>query len=257
MNRIKNLFTTKNDKILSIFFTAGYPKPGTVVEIITELEKNGADIIEIGIPYSDPLADGPVIQNSSHIALQNGMTLKKLLDEIKDIRETVKIPLLLMGYFNTVLRFGVDDFCKALQNIGIDGIILPDIPLEVYKEQYFGVFEKYGIEPVMLITPSTPAERIVEIDKLSDSFIYMVSSSSTTGAKKDFNSQNTDYFKRVADMKLKNPLLTGFGISDKQSFDIATKYSRGGIIGSAFINALTANGQLSDNIASFIKSIKQ
>ncbi len=256
MNRINQLFQNKQGKMLSIYFTAGHPQPNTAVTIIKELEKQGVDMIEIGIPFSDPLADGPVIQQSSQKALDQGMNLKKLLDEIKGIRESVKIPLLLMGYYNTVLRFGMEEFCKTIENIGIDGIILPDIPVDVYKEQYLELFEKHNIIPVFLITPGTPEARIREIDGLSKGFIYMVSSASTTGAKQGFSADNDAYFKRIAGMNLKNPIVTGFGISNKETFAQATAHSRGGIIGSAFVKALEQPGTLENNIATFVKGIR-
>lgn len=256
MNRIHKLFEEKNENILSIYFTAGHPKPETTVEIIEQLQKNGTDMIEIGIPFSDPLADGPVIQQSSQKALEQGMTLKKLLDELKDIRSSVEIPLLLMGYFNTVLRFGVEEFCKQINNIGIDGVILPDLPLEVYKEQYQKLFKQYNIIPVFLVTPSTPEKRIRETEALSNGFIYMVSTSSTTGAKQGFSDENMDYFKRINEMNLNVPVLTGFGISNKQTFSQACKYSKGAIIGSAFVNAIDNSDDISNSIKSFIAEFK-
>lgn len=252
MNRIHKLFETKKENILSIYFTAGHPEPNTTATIIQLLEQTGTNMIEIGIPFSDPLADGPVIQQSSQKALDQGMTLAKLLDEIKEIRKTVEIPLLLMGYFNVVMHFGVERFCKQISEIGIDGVILPDMPLSVYKEQYQSLFKQYGIIPVFLITPSTPDERIRETESLSEGFIYMVSTSSTTGAKQGFSDENMAYFKRVNDMNLKVPVLTGFGISNKTTFDQACKHSTGAIIGSAFVKAVEAEGTLEDKIKNFI-----
>lgn len=256
MNRIQNLFHTSNQKILSVYFTAGHPEPESAVQIISELEKQGVNLIEIGIPFSDPLADGPVIQQSSQKALENGMSLKKLLNELKNIRQDVKIPLLLMGYFNTVLQFGVEAFCKQIAEIGIDGVILPDMPLEVYEEAYQAIFEKYGITPVFLVTPGTSEERIRKTESLSNGFIYMVSSASTTGTKSGFNAGSISYFKRIADMQLKVPVLTGFGISNKTTFEQATQYSAGAIIGSAFVKTLEGKGSLKERIATFIDTLK-
>lgn len=257
MNRINKLFKEKENNILSIYFTAGHPTLNTSAEIIEGLESNGVDMIEIGIPFSDPLADGLVIQKSSQKALENGMTLKILLEEIKDIRTNVKIPLLLMGYFNTVLKFGVEEFCKQISQIGIDGVILPDLPLSVYKDEYQSMFKQYGIIPVFLITPSTPEYRIRETEELSEGFIYMVSTSSTTGAKQGFSEDNMAYFKRISDMNLKVPVVTGFGISNKETFDQACKHSEGAIIGSAFVKAVAVEGELNEKIGSFIKTIKE
>ncbi|MFA6403460.1 MAG: tryptophan synthase subunit alpha [Salinivirgaceae bacterium] len=256
MNRINTLFDTKKENILSVYFTAGHPKPNTAASIIMELEKNGVDLIEIGIPFSDPLADGPVIQQSSQLALENGMTLKKLLSEIQDIRKSVKIPLILMGYFNTVLQFGVEEFCRQIAAIGIDGVILPDMPMEVHQESYQDIFESNGIIPVFLITPGTSDERIRKTDELSKGFIYMVSSASTTGTKSGFNEESMSYFKRINGMNLKQPVLTGFGISNKETFTQACEYSNGAIIGSAFIKALEQPGELAKNMEGFIKTLK-
>ncbi|MBI9067867.1 MAG: tryptophan synthase subunit alpha [Salinivirgaceae bacterium] len=256
MNRINQLFKDKQNSILSIYFTAGHPEMGTTKLIIEELEKNEVDMIEIGIPFSDPLADGPVIQQSSQKALENGMTLKKLLAEIKDIRHKVKIPLLLMGYFNTVFQYGVEAFCSDIKSIGIDGVILPDMPIKVYEAKYQKIFEKYGIIPVFLITPETSEERIRKIDKLSKGFIYMVSSSSTTGIKNKLDEKSIVYFKRIKEMNLKNQLIAGFGISNKETFDEICKYANGGIIGSAFVKAIETGENLLSQIKRFIATIK-
>ena len=252
MNRIKKLFNEKNKNILSVYFTAGHPDPDSTLSIIKALEKNGVDMIEIGIPFSDPLADGPVIQQSSQKALQDGMTLKKLLADLKLVREDVKIPLLLMGYFNTVLQFGVEAFYKALSEIGIDGVILPDMPLEVYLENYKTVFRKYGIIPIFLITPGTSEERIRLTDNISEGFIYMVSTASVTGAKKGFGESQISYFKKIKEMNLSVPVIAGFGISNKETFDQVTEYAAGGIIGSAFVRAIEESGFSEKNIKDFI-----
>ncbi len=256
MNRINKLFQEKTKNILSIYFTAGHPAPETASTIIELLQENGVNMIEIGIPFSDPLADGSVIQQSSQQALADGMTLKKLLGELKTIRESIQIPLLLMGYFNTIMRFGVGDFCKQASTVGIDGIILPDLPLEVYKEEYQELFKQYNIIPVFLITPSTPDERIKEIEALSEGFIYMVSTSSTTGIKQGFSDENMAYFKRINEMNLKVPILTGFGISNKTTFNQACEYSAGAIIGSAFVKALNSEDELDDKVKAFISDLK-
>jgi tryptophan synthase alpha chain len=256
MNRINELFKSKNKNILSVYFTAGYPEPETAVEIIKELEANGADMIEIGIPFSDPLADGPVIQQSSQQALAQGMSLKKLLSELTSIRKNVKIPLLLMGYFNVILNYGVERFCETLEKIGIDGVIIPDLPLDVYESSYAGLFQKHGIIPVFLITPGTAEERIRKTEALSKGFIYLVSSASTTGTKTGFDNSSIDYFKRIAAMNLKVPVLTGFGISNQTTFKQASEYSSGAIVGSAFIKALNEPGSLSERIQGFIRQIR-
>jgi tryptophan synthase alpha chain len=225
------------------------------VKIIQDLEKNGVDMIEIGLPFSDPLADGPTIQASSTQALKNGMTTEFLFQQLKDIRESVSIPLILMGYFNPVLQYGVAEFCKKCQDIGIDGLILPDLPLDVYQEDYESIFKKYGLVNVFLITPQTTDERIQHIDAASDGFIYMVSSASVTGSQDGFGNNQESYFERIADMQLKNPQVVGFGISNSETFQQATKQAKGAIIGSAFIKFLTQNGV--DNIGDFVKEIRK
>ena len=253
MNRIKQKLQ-EDKKILSIYFSAGYPKLNDTVRIIEDLEKNGVDLIEIGLPFSDPLADGPTIQESSTAALKNGMHTALLFEQLKDIRKTVSIPLIIMGYFNPVLQFGVEAFCAQCEKIGIDGLILPDLPLDVYKEEYEDIFKKYGLINVFLITPQTSEERIRAIDDASEGFIYMVSSASTTGAKQGFGSEQSDYFDRIAQMDLKNPQIVGFGISNAETFQQATQKAKGAIIGSAFIKHLTKNGV--DTIGDFVKQIR-
>lgn len=252
MNRIQNKLQ-ENKKLLSIYFTAGYPAIDDTVTIIQNLEKAGVDMIEIGLPFSDPLADGPTIQASSTQALKNGMTTQKLFEQLKDIRKSVTIPLIAMGYFNPMLQYGVEAFCKKCQEIGIDGLIIPDLPVDVYNEQYKSTFEKYGLVNVFLITPQTSVERINFIDSISNGFIYMVSSASVTGSQSGFGDEQTNYFKRIADMNLKNPQIIGFGISTNETFTQATTYAKGAIIGSAFIKHLTANGV--NTIDTFVKSI--
>ena len=253
MNRIISKIEG-DKKILSIYFSAGFPALNDTVKVIQELEHNGVDMIEIGLPFSDPLADGETIQRSSTAALENGMTTNLLFEQLKNIRESVKIPLIIMGYFNPIYQFGVENFCKKCQEIGIDGLIIPDLPVEVYAEEYKTIFEKYGIINVFLITPQTPDERIKHIDSVSNGFIYMVSSASVTGSSSGFGEVQHQYFKRINDMNLKNPQIVGFGISDKTSFDQATKYAKGAIIGSAFVKYLGENGISA--IAKFVSELK-
>lgn len=253
MNRIDKKLKEEN-KLLSIYFTAGYPNINDTVTIIKDLEKSGVDMIEIGLPFSDPLADGPTIQASSTQALKNGMTTESLFNQLESIRETVSIPLLIMGYFNPILQFGVELFCKKCHEIGIDGLIIPDLPVDVYQEKYKSVFEKNGLKNILLITPQTPDERIHYIDSVASGFIYMVSSASTTGSKKGFDIIQTNYFNRIAGMKLKNPQIVGFGISNKETFNQATSHTSGAIIGSAFINHLTHKG--TGRIKDFVEKIK-
>jgi len=252
MNRI-NKKLQEDKKLLSIYFTAGYPNLNDTVTIIQDLEKSGVDMIEIGLPFSDPLADGPTIQASSTQALKNGMTTDVLFSQLKDIRKSIKIPLIIMGYFNPMLQYGVEAFCKKCAEIGIDGLIIPDLPVDVYNEQYKATFEKYGLINVFLITPQTNVERINFIDSISNGFIYMVSSASVTGSNSGFGDEQTKYFKRIAKMNLKNPQIIGFGISNNETFTQATTHAKGAIIGSAFIKHLTNNGV--NTITNFVSSI--
>ena len=253
MNRV-NQKLQEDKKLLSIYFTAGYPNINDTTTVIQNLEKSGVDMIEIGLPFSDPLADGPTIQDSSTQALKNGMTSELLFDQLKDIRKTVSIPLIIMGYFNPMLQYGVKAFCQKCKDVGIDGLIIPDLPVDVYHSDYKQIFEKYGLINVFLITPQTSDKRINYIDSVSDGFIYMVSSASTTGAKIGFGDEQTNYFERIANMKLNNPQIVGFGISNYDTFTQATKYAKGAIIGSAFVKHLTKNGI--NTIDSFVEKIK-
>ncbi|WP_417213287.1 tryptophan synthase subunit alpha [Bizionia sp.] len=253
MNRI-NQKLQENKKLLSIYFSAGYPNLKDTVPIIQKLAENGVDMIEIGLPFSDPLADGPTIQASSTKALKNGMTTEVLFNQLKDIRKTVSIPLIIMGYFNPILQYGVEAFCKKCQEIGIDGFIIPDLPVDVYHDNYKALFEKYNLINVFLITPQTSDERIRFIDSVSNGFIYMVSSSSVTGSQSGFGKAELDYFKRIATMNLKNPQIIGFGISTNETFNQATEYAKGAIIGSAFIKHLENTGI--EKIHNFIKFIQ-
>ncbi|WP_298543685.1 tryptophan synthase subunit alpha [uncultured Aquimarina sp.] len=253
MNRI-NTALEQDKKLLSIYFTAGYPSLNDTKKIIQDLEKSGVDMIEIGLPFSDPLADGPTIQESSTVALKNGMTTKLLFEQLADIRQSVKIPLIIMGYFNPMMQYGVEAFCAKCQEIGIDGLIIPDLPVAEYHEQYQETFEKYGLINVFLITPQTSEERIRFIDSVSNGFIYMVSSASVTGSTSGFGNTQEAYFERIANMNLKASQIVGFGISDNETFTQATKTAKGAIIGSAFINNLTNNGV--ESIDNFIKGIR-
>ncbi|MEW2919855.1 tryptophan synthase subunit alpha [Muricauda sp. ANG21] len=253
MNRIKQKLQ-EDGKLLSIYFTAGYPQLNDTVKIIQDLEKSGVDFIEVGLPFSDPLADGPTIQESSTVALKNGMHTELLFEQLKDIRKTVSIPLILMGYFNPVLQYGVEKFCQKCQEIGIDGLILPDLPLDVYLDEYEAIFKKYGLINVFLITPQTSEDRIRTIDAASEGFIYMVSSASTTGTKEGFGDEQAAYFKRIAAMNLNNLQIVGFGISNAQTFQQATEKAKGAIIGSAFIKHLARNG--ANGISDFVNQIR-
>ena len=252
MNRINNKLK-EDKKLLSIYFTAGYPKLNDTVEVIESLEKSGVDFIEIGLPFSDPLADGPTIQASSTASLENGMTSEVLFNQLKDIRKTVSIPLIIMGYFNPMMQYGIENFCKKCAEIGIDGLIIPDLPVKEYNDNYKAIFEKYGLINVFLITPQTSDERIKFIDEISNGFIYMVSSASVTGSKNSFGNVQNEYFKRIAAMNLKAPQIIGFGISNSETFQQATKFAKGAIIGSAFVNHLSKNGAAKIN--SFVDSI--
>jgi len=252
MNRIK-LKLQENKKLLSIYFTAGFPSLNDTVPILHALEENGVDMVEIGLPFSDPLADGPTIQESSTQALRNGMTSDKLFGQLKDIRKTIHIPLIIMGYFNPMMQYGVEKFCQKCQEIGIDGLIIPDLPVDVYEENYQSIFKQYGLSNIFLITPQTSEARIRFIDSVSEGFIYMVSSASVTGAKGTFGEAQKQYFERTAKLDLKNPQIVGFGISNRQTFEQATTFAKGAIIGSAFIKFLKENGV--EKIAHFLKML--
>lgn len=256
MNRIDKLFTEKKNNILSIYFTAGYPDMNSTVTILKALEASGAEMIEIGIPFSDPMADGPVIQQSNQKALRNGMNIKLLFSQLKNIRNEVKIPLVLMGYLNPVLQFGIENFCKSSMEAGIDGIILPDLPPQYYVDNYKAVFDKHKLHNILLISPQSSSERISEIDRISSGFIYMVSSSAVTGSGGNFSADQLLYFKRISEMTLSNPRLIGFGISNHETFLNSVKYANGGIIGSAFVKVLGSKGDMIRNINEFIKEIR-
>jgi len=255
MNRLNQLFNTKKDNLLSVYYTAGYPKLNTTVDIAEALEKSGVDFLEIGFPYSDPVADGPTIQHSSEKALENGMTLHLLFDQLKDLRKRVNIPILLMGYVNPIVQFGVELFCKKAAEVGVDGVIVPDLPMYEYEGFYAKFFIGNNLSNIFLVTPQTSAERIRKIDELSNSFIYLLSSSSITGGNLQVSANIEDYYKRIKAMQLKNPAIIGFGISDHTSFKKACEYASGAIVGSAFVKLLINENYLAQ-IPKFVKSIK-
>jgi len=240
MNRINQLFETKKKDIISIYFTAGYPELNDTVGILKALQDKGIDMVEIGIPFSDPMADGPVIQESSTIALRNGMSLRLLFEQLKDIRKEIHIPLVFMGYLNPIMQYGYDAFCKKCMETGIDGMIIPDLPFADYISDYKTISEQSGLKTIMLITPETSEERIRLIDENTDGFIYMVSSAAITGAQKSFDEQKQVYFHRINNMNLRNPRLVGFGISNKETYDAANIHASGAIIGSKFIQLLNS-----------------
>ncbi|MEJ2584687.1 MAG: tryptophan synthase subunit alpha [Robiginitalea sp.] len=244
----------KEGPLLSIYFTAGFPELGDTLPVLRQLQASGVDMVEIGLPFSDPLADGPTIQESSTAALKNGMHTALLFEQLKEVRDEIHLPLILMGYFNPVLQFGVEAFCRKCQEVGIDGLILPDLPLEIFQREYREIMDRYGLRMIFLITPQTSEERIRKIDAASDSFIYMVSSASTTGAKEGFGPEQTAYFQRIAAMGLSNPQIVGFGISNASTFRQATKDARGAIIGSALIRHLSQHGP--GGIPTLVKSIR-
>jgi tryptophan synthase alpha chain len=256
MNRIDKLFLDKKNNIFSIYFTAGHPKIDTTVAVIKTLADTGADMIEIGMPFSDPIADGPVIQKSSYTALKNGMNLKILFTQLKDIRAKVHIPLLLMGYLNPVLQYGIDNFCSDCRKVGVDGVIIPDLPLDTFTNEYKPVFEKYDLYNIFLITPQTSDDRIKLLDEASKGFLYMVAASSITGIRGGFEKYQEDYFMRVKAMNLKSPTLIGFGISDASTFKKACQNAQGAIIGSAFVKTLEEEGKMEENIKKFVSSIR-
>ena len=255
MNRIDKLFKQETNKVLSVYFTAGFPNLNDTVPVIQSLEKNGVRLIEIGIPFSDPMADGPVIQASGSKALENGMNLKTLFNQLSTIRESVKIPLVLMGYLNPIMQFGFEHFCVEAKRCGIDGVIIPDLPFEEYMKNYKSIAEQHGLHVIMLITPETSDERIRLIDDHTGGFIYMVSTASVTGAKSTFGDENLAYFRRVNAMKLKNPRLIGFGISNKSTFEAACDNASGAIIGSKFVTLLGSEGTVDGAVEKLVKAI--
>ncbi|SFE15824.1 tryptophan synthase, alpha chain [Chitinophaga sp. CF118] len=254
-NRIDQLFASKKTGILNIYCTAGFPELNDTLPVMTALQQNGADLIELGMPFSDPLADGPVIQESSTRAIKNGMSVRKLFEQLKDFRLNIHVPVILMGYLNPVLLYGIENFCKKCAEVGVDGVILPDLPMDEYESDYKAIFEQYGLHLIFLVTPETSDERIRKIDSLSKGFVYAVSSSSTTGKDKDMGNQQA-YFEKLKQLQLKNPVLIGFGIKDKATFDAACAYSNGAIIGTAFIRAIENTTNLPAAIKDFIAGVK-
>ncbi|MFR9502837.1 MAG: tryptophan synthase subunit alpha [Rikenellaceae bacterium] len=239
MNRINQLFESAQRDLLSIYFCAGAPRLDNTCEVIEALESAGVSMVEIGIPFSDPMADGVVIQDAATQALRNGMSLRLLFSQLRDIRSRVSIPLILMGYLNPIMQYGFENFCKSCKECGVDGVIIPDLPFRDYQQEYRSVAERYDLKVIMLITPETSAERIEEIDQNTSGFIYMVSSAATTGAQSDFNSSKIAYFNKIDAMQLRNPRMIGFGISNKATFEAACQNARGGIIGSRFVTLLS------------------
>lgn len=254
MSRLSTLFDQQKSKVLNVYCTAGYPQLQSTMEVMKSLQKNGANIIELGMPYSDPLADGEVIQQSSHIALENGMTISVLFEQLKDMRKTIHIPVVLMGYLNPILQYGIEAFCQKAQEVGIDGFILPDLPQFEFENQYQGLFQQYGLNFIFLVTPETKEDRILKLDSLSSGFLYAVSSSATTGKDTDFN-KVAEYLQKLQALSLKNPLLVGFGIKDKASFEAVNKYAQGAIIGSAYIKALSKGDSIEDTTKNFLKQV--
>lgn len=254
MSRIEALFGRKKERVLNVYCTAGYPELNSTMDVILTLENSGADLIELGMPYSDPLADGPVIQASSSRALQNGMSIEVLFDQLKTLRAKTQIPLILMGYMNPVIQYGFQKFCEDAAAAGVDGLILPDLPEYEYETMYGDIIKKAGLDFIFLVTPETSETRIKKLDSLSTGFLYAVSSSATTGNEKDFD-QVTVYLQRLKDMQLKNPVLVGFGIKDKNTFDTACRYSNGAIIGSAYIKALEQSGDIQSLTKKFLEQV--
>ena len=254
MNRIDALFEQKKQSVLNVYCTAGYPHLNSMTEVLRSLQNNGADIIEIGMPYSDPLADGPVIQQSNMTALENGMSIPLLFEQLKGIRETIHLPIILMGYMNPILQFGLQKFCEAAAAVGVDGVILPDLPMYEFENEYQPLFDQYQLKFIFLVTPETGEERIRKIDKLCSGFIYAVSSSSTTGNNKAIADQS-DYFKRLKAMQLNNPILVGFGIKDKATFQSACQHTNGAIIGSAYIKELESSTDIELSTKEFLNMV--
>lgn len=257
MNRITNLFETKKNGILSVYFTAGYPQLNDTVTILKELEVKGIHMVEVGIPFSDPMADGPVIQEAATQALRNGMSIHLLFEQLKDIRKEVQMPLVLMGYLNPIMQFGFEDFCKKCVEVGIDGMIIPDLPFADYMSDYKEIADRYDLKMIMLITPETSEDRIRLIDEHTSGFIYMVSSAAITGAQQSFDDQKQAYFRRINRMNLQNPRLVGFGISNKATFDAASSNSSGAIIGSKFIQLLKSETTIPGAVDALLEGLKK
>ena len=254
MSKLDLVFKEKSKRILNVYCTAGYPALDSTMKVMASLQKNGADIIELGMPYSDPLADGEVIQVSSIKALANGMNIAVLFDQIKDMRKSISIPVILMGYMNPILQYGFEAFCKKAKEVGIDGLILPDLPLFEFEDSYGKIITENNLDFIFLVTPETPEQRVKKLDSLSNGFLYAVSSSATTGKDKDFNVV-AQYLQKLQAMQLKNPILVGFGIKDKATFDAATVHTQGAIIGSAYIQQLTKGGDIETTTCQFLNTV--
>jgi len=255
-NRLTRLLRSKKENLLNVYFTAGYPELESTGTVLKTLENAGADIVEIGMPYSDPVADGPTIQQSNMVALKNGMSIRKLFQQLEVVQEQVSLPIILMGYLNPVMQYGIEKFCAEAARVGVDGLILPDLPLHDFEEIYRPIFEQYNLSIIFLVTPQTSEVRIRKIDDLTNAFIYLVSSASTTGNKVGGDEKQIRYFERIKNMQLRNPKLIGFGISDHDSFALACRYAEGAIIGSAFIKKIQEKENLESNIQQFIQEIK-
>lgn len=256
MSRIQDLFKRKNKKVLNVYCTAGYPQLNSTRQVMKALQENGADLIELGIPYSDPLADGPVIQASGSKAIQNGMTVSTLFEQLKDFRKEIEVPVVLMGYLNQVLQYGFERFCADAEKVGIDGLIFPDLPMYEFETMYAEIIRRHHLDFIFLVTPETSEERIKKLDSLSSGFLYAVSSSSTTGKDKNLSDQDA-YFRRLQSLQLKNPVLVGFGIKDKTSFEKASSYANGAIIGSAYIKALENSNDVQKSTKEFLSAVLQ
>ena len=254
MTRIDDLFKRKQHEILNVYCTAGFPKLESTLTVMTALQTYGADLIELGMPYSDPLADGQVIQESSARSIENGMTIDRLFTQLKDMRSSIKVPVILMGYMNPVLQYGFEKFCMKAASVGIDGLILPDLPMHEYMTEYGNIIRNNNLDLIFLVTPETKEERLRNIDALSTGFLYAVSSSSTTGSNKNINDQQA-YFKKLQLMKLKNPILVGFGIKDRETFEAACKHTNGAIIGSAYIQAIELSTNITADTKDFLQTI--
>lgn len=256
MSRIKNLFERKKSQVLNVYCTAGYPRLNSMLSILHSLQANGADLVELGMPYSDPLADGPVIQASGNRALENGMTIAVLFEQLAGFRKEIQLPVILMGYMNPVLQYGFEKFCAEAAKVGVDGLILPDLPEYEFETEYGAIVQKYGLDFIFLVTPETSEDRIRKLDELSAGFLYAVSSSATTGKDKDFTAVET-YLQKLQSMQLKNPVLVGFGIKDSSTFQSACKFANGAIIGSAYIKALDEGGDIETVTQNFLSNIIQ
>lgn len=256
MERLKKLFADKQRDILNIYTTAGYPQLESTVKVVLELEKSGADLVELGMPYSDPLADGETIQKSSAQALKNGITLELIFEQIETIRTSSQIPIILMGYLNQLMQYGTEKFISRCKEVGVDGLIIPDLPMDIYQQAYEPLFEKHGLGISFLVTPQTSTERIRIADKLSTAFLYVVSQSSITGTSGKISSDQLNYFTSLQELNLSCPRLIGFGIHDRVTFETACKYGQGAIVGSAFIRALSGAGPLPKLINNFVKALK-